>query len=186
MGKKSATNLVGEIDASRKADLWRVLHGIGIRHVGEGGARALARAFPSMARLRQATLGQLQSVPDVGEVVATAVRTFLDEERNRELIDRLAQNGVLMEDVVADGEAPKPQPLAGHTYVITGTLEGMSREAATEALEALGAKVSGSVSRKTAGVIVGLEPGSKLEKARSLGVLELDEAAFLALIMKER
>jgi DNA ligase (NAD+) len=98
----------------------------------------------------------------------------------------MAARGVRMEDDVADADLPRRQPLAGQTFVITGTLDAMSREAAEEALEALGAKVSGSVSRKTAGVIVGRDPGSKLEKARALGVRELDEAAFLALIMKER
>ncbi|MCC7007302.1 MAG: NAD-dependent DNA ligase LigA [Acidobacteria bacterium] len=184
MGPKSAANLVAEIDRSRGAELWRVIHGIGIRHVGEGGARALARAFRSMSRLRAASLAELQAVPDVGEVVATSVRTFLDEAPNAALLDRLAAAGVRMEDEPSpDADA---QPLAGQTFVITGTLAAMSREAAAEAIEQLGGKVAGSVSRKTTGVVVGADPGSKLDKARRLGIRELDEAAFLALIMKPR
>jgi DNA ligase (NAD+) len=184
MGKKSAANLVAEIDRSRSADLWRLLHGLGIRHVGEGGARALASELGSMARLRESTVGELQLVPDVGEVVAQSVRTFLDEPRNQTLIDRLAAAGVRMEDERATASAPARRPLAGQTFVITGTLDAMSREAAAEKLESLGAKVSGSISKKTAGIVVGKEPGSKLEKARALGVRELDEAAFLALIIQ--
>jgi DNA ligase (NAD+) len=183
MGKKSAANLVSEIDRSRSSELWRLLHGLGIRHVGEGGARALAVALSSMAHLRDATVQELQLVPDVGEVVAKSVRAFLDEPRNQALIDRLAAAGVRMEDERVS-DVPARRPLAGQTFVITGTLEAMSREAAAEKLEALGAKVSGSVSKNTAGIIVGKEPGSKLEKARTLGVRELDEAAFLALIIQ--
>jgi DNA ligase (NAD+) len=185
MGKKSAANLMAEIDRSRRAPLWRLLHGIGIRHVGEGGARALARAFPAMARLRRASLVELQSVPDVGEVVAESVRAFLAEPRNASLIDRLAAAGVRMEDEPAPDQTAPRQPLAGQTFVITGTLDAVGREAAAERITALGGKVSGSVSRKTTWVVVGRDPGSKLDKARELGVATLDEAAFLALIMRE-
>ena len=184
MGEKSAANLVAQVDRSRRADLWRLLHGLGIRHVGEGGARALASAFGRMDALRQAPIEALETVPDVGPVVARSVRAFFDEPRNAALIDRLAAAGVRMEDERPAGGRPGPGPLAGRTYVITGTLDAMSREAATEALQSLSARVSGSVSRKTAGVIAGKDPGSKLEKARALGVPILDEGAFLALIMK--
>jgi DNA ligase (NAD+) len=184
MGKKSAANLIGEIDKSRGAELWRLLHGLGIRHVGEGGARALARAFHSMRAIRSATPEQLESVQDVGPVVARSVTSFLDEPRNASLIDRLAAAGVRMEDDVTADTEPPMQPLTGQTFVITGTLASMSREAAAEAIEQLGGKVSSSISRKTSGLIVGAEPGSKLEKARALGVRELDEEHFLALIMR--
>jgi DNA ligase (NAD+) len=183
MGGKSAANLLAEIDRGRRAGLWRLLHGLGIRHVGEGGARALARAFGEMTALRHASVEQIGSVPDIGPVVAGSVRRFFDEPRNHALIDRLAAAGVLMTDDAADRPAGPPL-LAGRTYVITGTLDAMSREAAEEALQALGAKVSGSVSRKTTGIIVGRDPGSKVDKARAAGVPQLDEAAFLALIMK--
>lgn len=184
MGRKSATNLVEEIDRSRRAELWRLLHGIGIRHVGEGGAKALASAFRRMDAIRQAPVAALETVPDVGPVVARSVRSFLDEPSNQGLLDRMRDAGVRMEDDVTAQSQTGPGPLAGQTFVITGTLDSMSREAAAEALQELGAKVSGSVSKKTHGVIVGKDAGSKLAKAQAAGVPLLDEAAFLALIMK--
>jgi DNA ligase (NAD+) len=182
MGKKSAANLVAEIDRSRPAEFWRVLHGIGIRHVGEGGARALAQAFGSIQALRRASVEALRVVPDVGDVVATSVRRFLDEPANAALIDRLLAAGVRMADAEA-ATSSATQPLAGATFVLTGTLESMSREAAAEKITALGGKVSSSVSRKTTWVVHGRDPGSTLDKARALGVRELDEAGLLALIM---
>ncbi len=185
MGPKSAANLVAEIDRSRQAELWRLLHGVGIRHVGEGGARALASAFRSIRALRAATVDALETVPDVGPVVARSARAFFDEPRNQRLFDRLGEAGVRVEDEAAAGDAPAaPGPLAGRTYVITGTLDAMTREDAIAALETLGAKVAGSISRKTSGLIAGREAGSKLDKARAAGVPVLDEAAFLTLIMK--
>jgi DNA ligase (NAD+) len=184
MGKKSAANLVQQIDRSRQRELWRLLHGLGIRHVGEGGARALATAFGRMSAIREAAVEVLEAVPDVGPVVARSVRAFFDEPRNAALIDRLTAAGVRMEDPSAGAKPTGPGPLAGKTYVITGTLDAMSREAASEALQTLGAKVGNSVSKKTTAVIAGRDPGSKLEKARAAGVLVLDEPAFLALIMK--
>jgi DNA ligase (NAD+) len=186
-GKKSAANLIAEIDKSRQSELSRLLYALGIRHVGEGGARALARAFRSVAALQAAPLEQLEAVQDVGPVVARSVRTFLDETRNADLLTRLGSAGVRLEDDVKEGDdSAGPPVLAGHTYVITGTLESMSREEAAEALERLGAKVTSSISRKTTGIIVGKDPGSKLEKARTSGVPELDEDKLLALIMKKR
>jgi DNA ligase (NAD+) len=169
---------------SKTAELWRVLHGIGIRHVGEGGARAIARAFVSIAAIRQATMEQIGSVPDVGPVVARSVRGFLDEPANATLIDRLVRAGVRMEDEAPAEPSNASKKLAGQTFVITGTLASLSREAAAEAIERLGGKVSGSVSRKTSALIVGVDAGgTKLEKAGALGVRQLDEAHFLALIM---
>jgi DNA ligase (NAD+) len=184
MGKKSAANLLEEIDRSRSNEIWRLLHAVGIRHVGEGGARALARGFHSLANIRQASVEALQGVRDVGDVVARSVRSFFDEPRNSELFDKLAAAGVRTEDEPRD-EAPLPtsQPLAGKSYVITGTLDSMTREEAAAAIERLGGKVASSISRKTSGLIVGKDPGSKQAKARELGVAEIDEAAFLALIM---
>jgi DNA ligase (NAD+) len=182
MGPLSASNLLKEIDKSRSVELWRLLHGLGIRHVGEGGARALATAFGSMARLRTASVDELRAVPDVGDVVAQSVRTFLDEPSNVHLLEALAAAGVRMVDETV-GAAGRLRPLAGRTFVLTGTLEGLTREQATEQVLALGGKVAGSVSRKTAYVVVGADPGSKAEKARALGVPRLSEAEFLALIM---
>ncbi len=184
MGKKSAENLLAAIEASKRAELWRLLHGLGIRHVGEGGAKALAKAFGSMAAIQGATSEQLESVPDVGPVVARSVRAFLDEPANGELIERLARAGVRTEEPAARNGEPPPAPLTGQSFVITGTLASMSREAAAEAIATLGGSVTSSVSRKTSAVVVGESPGSKLAKARALGVKELDERAFVALLDK--
>lgn len=184
MGPLSAANLLKEIDKSRSADLWRVLHGLGIRHVGEGGARALAVAFGSIDRLRRASVDELQAVPDIGAVVAKSVHTFLTEPTNAHLIDELGRAGVRMRDEDTGGRMHRP--LAGRTFVLTGTLSGMTREAAAEAILALGGKVSGSVSRRTSCVVVGADPGSKADKAGALGVPVLDEAGFMALIMENQ
>jgi DNA ligase (NAD+) len=135
-----------------------------------------------MEALRAATLGQIESVADIGPVVAQSVKNFLDEPRNAALLDRLAHVGVRMKDDVKD-RPQGPGPLAGQTFVITGTLNEMSREAAAEAIERLGGKVSSSVSRKTTWLVVGADAGSKLDKARALGVAVLEEPQFLALIM---
>jgi DNA ligase (NAD+) len=129
----------------------------------------------------------LQGTPEVGPVLAESVRSWFDEPRNRGLLERLRSAGVRMEVPEADRvPADVPGPLAGKTYVITGTLSAMTREQATEALERLGAKVAGSVSKKTAGVVLGEDAGSKADKARALGVPMLDEAAFLELIRTAR
>jgi len=183
MGKKSAAKVMAQVEKSRGNELWRLIYGLGIRHVGERASQVLARAFGSMDALCAASIELLQQTQEVGPVLAESVRSWLDEPRNRQLIDRLRAAGVNME-VPEDQRiaADTPGPLAGKTYVITGTLEAMSREQATAALERLGAKVAGSVSKKTTGVVVGAEPGSKAEKARALGVPVLDEAAFLDLI----
>jgi DNA ligase (NAD+) len=184
MGKKSAAKLVAEIDRSRTAELWRVLHGLGIRHVGEGVARALARGFRTMTALRAATAEDLEEVPDIGAVVAASVRAFLDEPRNAALLDRLAGQGVRMADPEpADTGPAVSDRLAGKTFVLTGTLDALSREAASAAIERLGGKVTSSISRKTSWLVVGRDPGSKADKARAVGVPELTEAEFLALIM---
>ncbi len=180
---KVGGNLVAEIDASRRVELWRLIHGLGIRHVGERAAELLARGFGSLEALAAADVDGLQRVPEIGPVVAASVRTWFDDERNRALVDRLAQPGVSTEATEAELAAPAGGPLAGKTFVLTGTLDGLTREEATEAIEQLGGKVTGSVSRKTSYVVVGADPGSKADKARQLGVETLDEAALRRLIM---
>ena len=183
MGKKSAAKLMLQIEKSRGNELWRLIYGLGIRHVGERASQVLARAFGSMDAVCAATKEQLQQTSEVGPVLAESVRSWFDEPRNRQLIDRLHAAGVNMEVPLEQRVAAQPPgPLTGKTYVITGTLQSMSREDATAALERLGAKVTNSVSKKTTGVVVGAEAGSKAEKARTLGVPMLDEAAFLELI----
>ena len=182
MGKKSAAKVMSEIDKSRGNEVWRLLYGLGIRHVGERGAQVLADHFGSVAEVQAASLDQLQQVREIGPVLAEAVRTWFDEPRNRELIERLQAAGLTT--VGERKVAPAgPQPLLGKTYVITGEVSGMTREEAQQKLQALGAKVTTSVSRKTTGLIVGTEAGaSKLEKATSLGIAILDESGFLALL----
>jgi DNA ligase (NAD+) len=140
--------------------------------------------FGSIAAIQAAPLEELQRAREVGPVLAAAVRTWFDEPHNHELISRLRGAGVRMEGERKVAPAG-PQPLAGKAFVITGTLESLSREAAEERIVALGGKVTGSVSKKTSYLVVGTEPGSKLDKAQALGVSTLDEPAFLQLIMSE-
>ena len=182
---KVGTNLAAEIVASKQAELWRLVHGLGIRHVGERGAQALAAALGSLGRFLAATVDELQAVPDVGPVVAASVRAFFDEPRNRRLIERLQAAGVGRAAAPPRTAAPGggPQPLAGQTFVLTGTLASMTREEAQGAIERLGGKVASSVSRKTSHVVVGADPGSKADKARELGIPALDEPAFRRLII---
>ena len=183
MGRKSAANLVAEIEGSTRRDFAHVLFGLGVRHVGEGAAGLLARHFGGLPGLLEAPLEAITAVVGVGPIVAESVRTYLDDPANRRLLERLAAAGVRMD---ADRPAPAgkvDQHLAGSTFVITGTMASMSRAAAARAIEARGGKVTGAVSKKTRGVVVGADPGSKLEKARSLGVEIIDEPAFLKLIM---
>jgi DNA ligase (NAD+) len=180
---KVGRNVIAQIERSKSADLARVLYALGLRHVGEKAAATLARHFRSMDRIVEAPVEALQSAPDIGPVVAASVRVFADEPRNRALIARLKAAGVNMESQLPE-TGTEAGPLSGKVFVLTGTLSSMSREAAQQALEALGAKVTGSVSRKTNYVVAGSDAGSKLEKARQLGVETLDEEAFLALIMK--
>jgi len=187
MGKKSAAKVTLQIDRSRRNELWRLIYGLGIRHVGERASQVLARAFGSMDALGAATMEQLQDTPEIGPVLAESVRSWLEEPRNRQLIDRLRAAGINMEVPPEErAAAVLPGPLKGKTYVITGTLTSMTREEATAALERLGAKVAGSVSKKTTGVIVGADAGTKAEKALTLGIPMLDEAALLELVKPEK
>ena len=182
-GEKNAAKVVAEIDRSRGNELWRVIYGLGIRHVGERAAQVLADAFGSIDALRTATVEQLQATREIGPVLARSIRSWLDEPRNLRLLERLGAAGVRMEVPPAERAArAAPGPLTGRTYVLTGTLALLTREQAAAAVERLGGKVAGSVSRKTSAVIVGADPGSKADKARALGVPVLDEAGFLTLI----
>ena len=182
MGKKSAAKVLGEIEKSKGNDVWRLLYGLGIRHVGERGAQVLADHFGSVDAIENATLDQLESVREIGPVLAASVRSFFDQPANRDLIESFRTAGVKL--IGEPKRVPAgPQPLAGKTFVITGELSGMSREAAQAKLEALGAKVTGSVSKKTTALIVGADPGaSKSEKAQALGIPTLDEKGFLELL----
>ena len=182
MGEKSAQNLVEAIARSRQTTLGRFLFALGIRNVGEATARDLARFFGNLETIEAAGVEELQRVPDVGPVVAESIAAFFAEAHNREVIDGLRRAGVSWPDEATSD--PGAQPLAGRTLVLTGTLPGMTRDAAKALIEAAGGKVAGSVSKKTDYVVAGAEAGSKLDKARQLGVAILDEAGLLEL-MKE-
>jgi DNA ligase (NAD+) len=180
---KVGRNVIEQIERSKANDLSRLIYALGIRHVGEKVAATLARYFRTMDQLRAAPVEALQTAPEIGPVVAASLRAFFDEPHNGRLLDRLRDAGVNMAS-----QAPEPTdvpgPLSGKTFVLTGTMASMTREQATEALERLGAKVSGSVSKKTSYVVYGADAGTKLEKARKLGVETLDEQEFLTRIIK--
>ena len=180
MGEKSAVNLLGAIEHSKHTTLARFIYALGIRNVGEATAKDLAQHFGSLDNLFAADAESLQQVQDVGPVVAQSITDFLAEAHNREVIEQLRASGVHWDEHQPRSAASLP--LSGKTFVLTGTLQSMPREHAKEKLEALGAKVAGSVSKKTDYVVAGAETGSKLDKARQLGVEVLDEQQFLALL----
>jgi DNA ligase (NAD+) len=178
---KVGRNVIAQLERSKGNDLSRLIYALGIRHVGEKAAATLARHFRSMERLMASSIDALRSVPEIGPVVAASVRAFAEEPRNQELVKKLKAAGVNMESQAPE-PGNRPGPLAGKTFVLTGTLTAMSREEATAALERLGAKVSASVSKKTSYVVFGAEAGSKLEKAEQLCIDRMDEAQFLAFL----
>ncbi len=184
MGEKSAEKLVEAIAKSKDTTLPRFLFALGIPDVGEATALALAQHFGKLEKLLDAGADEIQQVQDVGPVVAAEVAAFVGSAEHRKVIARLRAAGVRWADV--EKPSVEGQPFAGMTFVITGTLDSMSREEAQEALIALGAKVSGSVSKKTRYVVVGADAGSKLKKATELGVETLDEAQFAALLAEAR
>jgi DNA ligase (NAD+) len=180
MAEKSAQNILDALEKSKQTTLARFLFGLGIRHVGESTAKALASHFGQLDRIMQASVEQLQQVGDVGPVVAQSMRTFFDQPHNREVVEQLRACGITWSESEPSLGALKP--LAGKTFVITGTLPTMGRDQAKDLLEAAGAKVSGSVSKKTHYLVAGAEAGSKLDKALELGVPVLDEAALRELL----
>ncbi|MDM0057730.1 NAD-dependent DNA ligase LigA [Variovorax fucosicus] len=180
MAEKSAQNIVAALEKSKKTTLPRFLFGLGIRHVGESTAKDLAKHFGKLDAIMDATEEQLLEVNDVGPVVAQSLRTFFDQPHNREVVEQLRACGLHWEEGEPALRAPKP--LAGKTFVITGTLPTLGRDEAKDKLESAGAKVAGSVSKKTNYVVAGAEAGSKLDKARELGVEVIDEAQMLALL----
>jgi DNA ligase (NAD+) len=182
MGDKSAENVMSAIEISKVTTLERFIYALGIREVGESTAKVLAKHFGTLEALQTASEATLQLVPDVGPVVAANIAQFFAEPHNLTTIQHLRELGIQWQNYVA--KPPEALPLAGKTYVITGTLT-RGRDEIKDALEALGAKVSGSVSKKTTALIAGENAGSKLEKAESLGVLVLDEAGLQELLRLE-
>ena len=178
MGDKSAENLIRAIENSKANDLSRLLCGLGIRQVGEKAARTIAAYFGSMDALMAASAEELTAVPDVGEITARCITDYLAQPQSRDLIRRLKEAGVNMESTAR----PAGDLLAGLTFVLTGELASASRKEAGEKLESLGAKVSGSVSKKTSAVVAGEAAGSKLRKAQELGVPVLSEEQYRVLV----
>lgn len=174
MGEKSSDNLIAALEKSKQTTLARFLYALGIREVGEATAKVLAENYGNFSALREASLEDLQQLPDIGPVVAQHIVTFFQQPHNQEVIDKLLNAGIRW----CKSKVTKQQPLNGQTFVLTGTLQDMTRDEAKTALEALGARVSGSVSKKTSYVVAGSDPGSKLQKAHQLGIPVLDEAGL--------
>jgi DNA ligase (NAD+) len=176
--EKSVANLMDAIERARTRPLDRLLYGLGILHLGATGARALADAFGSIDAIARASADEIAAVDGVGPVIARSVREFFDRDETRRLIEKLRHGGVRLAE-----ERRKAQgPLAGKTFVITGTLDAWSREEASRLLTEKGAKVTSSVSKRTDYLVAGENPGSKLEKARELGVEVIDEEGLRKLL----
>jgi DNA ligase (NAD+) len=178
---KSIANLLAAIAAAKDRPIDRLLFGFGIRHVGTSAARALADAFGSIDRIAAAPAEELAAVEGVGDVIAGAVRAFFDRPDTAGLLDKLRRAGVRFEEA----RQKRTGHLVGKTFVITGTLAGMSRDEAKEKIEVLGGKVTNSLSSRTDYLVVGESPGTKLDKATKLRVPTLDEPAFLALLARD-
>ena len=180
MADKSARNIMAALEKSKRTTLPRFLFGLGIRHIGEATAKELARHFGKLDTIMDASVEQLLEVADVGPIVAQSLRTFFDQPHNREVVEQLRACGLTWPE--GDAAPQTPKPLSGKTFVITGTLPTLSRDEAKDMLEAAGAKVAGSVSKKTDYLLAGADAGSKLDKARELGVAVIDEAQMQTLL----
>jgi len=177
MAKKSATNLLAQIEASKSRDLSNLIYALGIRHVGERTGGILAHELGSLEKLSEASVEELDAIPEIGLTVAESVRDWFDDEGNRALCDRLRAAGVKTEaERIGTGEID--ERFAGKQFVLTGTLSGFTRDEARALIEARGGRVNSSVSKKTDYVVAGEAAGSKLDKAQSLGVTVIDEDAF--------
>jgi DNA ligase (NAD+) len=178
MGEKSAQNVLHEIEASKKLPLERLILGLGIRFVGERTAQFLAEHFGSLDELMKASEAELEDVNEVGPRIAKSIREFFEEPRNRDLIDRLRKAGLTF----AGKKRERGTKLAGKTFVLTGTLATYSRDEAKKMIEDAGGRVSGSVSKKTDYVVAGSDAGSKLDKAKELGVPVIEEEEMKRLV----
>jgi DNA ligase (NAD+) len=180
MAAKSAQNILDALEKSKTTTLARFIYALGMRNVGEATAKDLAKHFGNLAALMQADTASLLSVNDVGPVVAESISNFLSEQHNKDVIQALQESGITWPETT--GKQVATGHLVGKTFVLTGTLPSLSRDAAKEMIEAVGGKVSGSVSKKTDYVIAGSDAGSKLDKAQELGLTVLDEAGLHALL----
>ena len=182
MGDKLASNLLAAIEKSKQNELWRFIHALGIRHVGERTAKILARSFGTMEQIKKTSVDELTAIRDIGETVAQSIKTFFHNEENLAIIDRMAASGV----TPVSGRKNAGGALSGASFVFTGALEGFTRDQAQVMVEDAGGSVVGSVSKKTTYVIAGAEAGGKLAKARDLGVTVLTEEEFVALLVQEK
>lgn len=178
MGAQSARNLVNAIEASKGNDLWRLLFALGIRQVGAKAAKVLSQTFGTLEEIQNASLEALTAVPDIGGITAGNIKSWFERPLNQELVERLTAAGLNTKCLTEISD----QRFAGKTIVVTGTLEQMTRQEATEAIERMGGKAAGSVSKKTSFVVAGPGAGSKLKKAQELGIAVLSEAEFLELL----
>jgi len=180
MAEKSASNVLSQIEASKARDLWHLIFGLGIRHVGERTAGILARQFGSLERLGQASVAELDEVHEIGLTMAQSIRDWFEDPGNKDLCRRLRDSGVRTETENQSGGPGDTgdQRFAGKQFVLTGSLPSMTREEARAAVEAGGGRVTSTVSKKTDFVVAGAEPGSKLDKAVQLGVPVVDQAEF--------
>ena len=182
MGEKSALNLLQALEKSKRTTLARFIYALGIRNVGETTAKDLAKYFGALDKISNTPIEQLQQVPDVGPIVAQSIYEFFAEAHNREVVEKLQAHGVIWDEFEVVARAPAL--MDGKIFVLTGSLNSLSRDQAKEKLEALGAKVSGSVSKKTDFVVAGAEAGSKLERALELNIPILDEAGLIKIIIQ--
>jgi DNA ligase (NAD+) len=180
-GAKSIENLLTGIEQSKSRPLWRLIFGLGILHVGATGARKLAEHFHTIEPMMDAAVDELERVPDVGEIMGQSIFAFFRDEHNRALLERLKAAGLNMGEKDPRHVAAAGAPLAGSTWVITGTLS-QEREAIAEAIRKNGGKVTSSISKKTSYLLAGEDTGSKLQKARELGVKVVSEAEFRGMI----
>ena len=176
-GEKSAQNVLDSIEVSKTTRLATFIGALGIHEIGEEGAKYLAKYFKTLDAIVHASLEELLQVPDIGPVMAQNVVNFFNDEKNQHIISAIINAGVNWPDEIS--EAVNELPLSGQTWVLTGTLEQLTRSEAKALLESLGAKVAGSVSKKTSCVVAGKDAGSKLTNAQALGITVLDEAEFL-------
>jgi len=184
MGKKSADNVLKAIDESKKRPLARVIFALGIRHVGSETAEILSKNFASIDKLAQATTEELMTVPTIGPKIAESIVAFFRQASNRKVIEKLKKAGVRMAEEIT--EKPRELPLAGKEFVVTGKLESFTRTEAEARIRELGGSVGSSISKKTTHLVVGADPGSKLDRARELGITELTEKKFLEMLKEKK
>jgi len=185
MGPKSAQNFINAINASKNRDLWRLIFGLGILHVGAGVAKTLCRYFPDLDSIARASKQELMNIEEIGEIIADSISSWFIQPRNRDLIERLRKAGLNFKSSLYISPKSENKLLSGKKIVITGTLKSMSRQDAISKIEELGGQVTSTVTRNTDFVVVGEEPGSKLVKAKELGIKTINETDFLKIIHQQ-